>query len=403
MRWLSEGDHTPDDILEATVIHSTQRYYLPLYGFTGTFHSNWAASSGHNRRETYLDKNLNGKLVERSRTVTDWSPSSGAVESNFAVAVYAGPSSDISRHIRDASEDFFEGSYGISRESASDSCEILKHTREGGAVWNLQGEAKVKDQARSIISKRIPGDTHRGLSFDISMELTETLKTYVPYWIVRYTYKSKNFQVGVHGGNSSKVIGDERPEQDTRKYETKGRYLLGHLGVLGTILWLASGGPEIERMGATVYMSLLWFMLVVTVFLYLRPGIHKRQNIRVSKQLRRMKLEEKLRAVNLKTSGGSSNSVLTHPTKNTLPLSFKRASSSRYFRMAGIALALWGWNFILFGGLIDEKIVKNGGAISILLGLLFFLVLPTTIITLSVKGFNKWKKELDSEQSGSII
>ena len=55
LEWLSEGDYTPDDILEGSHFSSVNGLYLPMFFFTGKYSGNWSASSGYNRTEYYTE------------------------------------------------------------------------------------------------------------------------------------------------------------------------------------------------------------------------------------------------------------------------------------------------------------------------------------------------------------
>ncbi len=84
LKWLSEGDYTPDDILEGSLFNNQVGMYLPMWLFTGKYDGEWSASSGYDRQEEHWDKSFDGKkLVKKTRTVTDWRPSNGNCKGDF--------------------------------------------------------------------------------------------------------------------------------------------------------------------------------------------------------------------------------------------------------------------------------------------------------------------------------
>ena len=100
LEWLSEGDYTPDNVLESSAFSAVNGLYLPMWLFNGKYSGNWSASSGYNRTEYYTEySEIQKKYVRRSRTVTDWRPSSGSVAGVYTVLSYAGESDAVDSSI----------------------------------------------------------------------------------------------------------------------------------------------------------------------------------------------------------------------------------------------------------------------------------------------------------------
>ena len=101
LKFLSEGDYTPDDILSSSIFESVTGSYIPMWFYSGRYDGNWSASSGYYRTERYMGRDSNGKLVEKSRTVTDWRPSNGQGQGEYSVFGFAGDHESIQPTIAD--------------------------------------------------------------------------------------------------------------------------------------------------------------------------------------------------------------------------------------------------------------------------------------------------------------
>jgi hypothetical protein len=114
LNWLIQGNYTPDDILAQYSLKTFSGIYLPFHLFGKlSYRANWSASCGYDRQESYTDHETryrdesyteyemnfaNGRkepvtkyrsvpyqeAVTRTRTVTDWRPSSGSITGSYA-------------------------------------------------------------------------------------------------------------------------------------------------------------------------------------------------------------------------------------------------------------------------------------------------------------------------------
>lgn len=91
LNWLIQGDYTPDDILDGSLLDNVNGIYVPFYLFHGIYSGEYTATIGFNRQEAYTDYEYhvgspeNRRQVTRFRTVVDWKPVSGTFKNNFSL------------------------------------------------------------------------------------------------------------------------------------------------------------------------------------------------------------------------------------------------------------------------------------------------------------------------------
>jgi len=238
LRWLSEGDYTPDDILTSSAFEEINGIFLPMYFFKGNYHGHWNASSGYTKTETvWRYSSSEKKNVQESKTVTDWRPSNGQVVGKFAILGFAGVGESIKPEIiAFVHETHFEKESLKSYDSKYTlGFNLLKFNLDEENVWGSVGVAQADSLSTSEIQKRIPGDKFKDLSSDVSYDREETIKAYIPCWIVNYKYADKEFYVCMDGIKSSRICG-ERPIDKGRKSRVKKFFLPSHIVL---VVWLA--------------------------------------------------------------------------------------------------------------------------------------------------------------------
>ena len=90
-KYMSEGKHTPDDLIEKSRITEQKLFYVPTHLFRGSYIAQWTAMFGFDRLEPYTAyetqsyQTNNGQwhqrrvAVTKYRVVTDWHPASGLI------------------------------------------------------------------------------------------------------------------------------------------------------------------------------------------------------------------------------------------------------------------------------------------------------------------------------------
>ena len=100
LNYLSQGDLTPDDILEGSLFTDQVGVFIPMWVFEGRYDGSWSASSGYNRNEEYYGKGIDGKMKMMTRTVTDWRPANGACKGDFMFLACGNNDNFISKDVK---------------------------------------------------------------------------------------------------------------------------------------------------------------------------------------------------------------------------------------------------------------------------------------------------------------
>lgn len=242
LAWLSEGDYTPDDILNSTVFESVNGVYLPMWLYKGRYHGNWSASSGYNRREEYSEwSESQKKMVRKTRTVTDWRPSSGQCSGEFTILAFAGAGKGIKPDIAIYAHgtSFSRGDMNPFDSKYSLGFSIVDFTKDEHSTWDTLGKIQADSQVESDAKQRIPGDKYKDFYCDVLYDKEQPLRVYVPFWITYYKYNEREFHVYMDGTSTSRIQG-VRPEDQARKDVVKK--LIWKTWILGIIASIALGG-----------------------------------------------------------------------------------------------------------------------------------------------------------------
>ena len=240
LEWLSEGDYTPDDILEGSQFTSVNGLYLPMWLYNGKYSGNWSASSGYDRTEYYTEySELQKKYVKSSRTVTDWRPSNGQVAGPYSVLSYAGDSETVAASIAIYAHgtSFKRGDIKNYDGKYTQGFNLLGFKNDDLDSWDKYGSSQVDAIVRADAEKRVPGDRTKDFYCDVTTEQNKSLKIYVPFWMTYYDYKGSQFHVHMDGSSTTRING-VRPEDDVRKKAANKKYLKGHISCGVTIVVL---------------------------------------------------------------------------------------------------------------------------------------------------------------------
>jgi len=218
LSWLSEGDYTPDDILNSTIFESVNGVYLPMWFYKGRYNGNWSASSGYDRTETYLGKDSKGKTVEKTRTVSDWRPSSGQCSGEFAILAFAGAGkgikSDVAVYAHGTS--FNRGDLKPYDTKYTMGFNLIEYTVDELDTWDILGKIQANSFVETQTKPRIPGDKYKDFYVDALYDKEKPMRTYIPFWITNYKYGEKDFHVYMDGTSTLRING-VRPEDQARK------------------------------------------------------------------------------------------------------------------------------------------------------------------------------------------
>lgn len=221
--WLSQGDFTPDDVLTGSVLKNISGIYLPFYSFDGSYAADWSASSGYYRKETYTEyvtKYENNRShqvpVTKTRTVTDWRPSSGKVNGAFSelgIASAALPN-EYASFCEDATwergsvKDFdIRVTTGFVMEAFSVSPD---------SSYDSRVQKKVSAIVDAHIAKVVPGDTKKDIQWTGSVNKVAT-NVYLPFWLAAYAYNGKKYSCALDGQNCGRITGVKPIDEDRVK------------------------------------------------------------------------------------------------------------------------------------------------------------------------------------------
>lgn len=311
LSWLSEGDYTPDDILNSTIFDSVNGVYLPMWFFKGTYNGNWSASSGYDRLETYIAKSGN-KLVERTRTVTDWRPSNGNCSGIFDCLAFAGVGKGIKNDIAIYSHGttFNRGELKPYDSKYTLGFNLIEYTVDEIDTWETLGKAQADRYVESLTKGRIPGDRYKDFYLDVLYTKEKPLRTYVPFWITNYKYNNSEFHVYMDGTTTSRIQG-VRPVDENRKKEVNKKYIPGHIGCVSSIIFFLFMAYGLKDVSKDTKSGLISGFFLVTLVLY---GIGEMQKRKIIKQSK----EKRQNILNNLTNGISTDELYekTTPTTN---------------------------------------------------------------------------------------
>ena len=285
LSWLSEGDYTPDDILNSTIFESVNGVYLPMWFYKGRYSGNWSASSGYDRRETYLAKDSSGKLVEKTRTVTDWRPSSGQCSGQFSILAFAGAGKGIKPDVAVYAHGttFNRGDLKPYDPKYTMGFSLIEYTVDEHDTWDTLGKIQADALVEAESKARIPGDRYKDFYADALYDKETPLRNYVPFWITNYKYAEKDFHVYMDGTTTTRLQGF-RPEDAARKKEVNKKFIPGHiLAVLFVLSWF------MDSFNSTMF----WIGLLIVGTAY-GIGLYQKNKIINASKARRQEILKNL-------------------------------------------------------------------------------------------------------------
>ena len=220
LAWLSEGDFTPDDILEQALLTEHTGLFLPVWRLSGELHADFTASAGHDRKiEKIIERQRDDGSVRRDvrhETVTDWRPFRGEATAPYAVWVLG--SGSVPESLQGWAEDV---------AAACEDWEELTPELLGGhlveefgvdadAALAGRGLAGVHRAAEARCKERVPGDRMRDLQMDVRTRDERAEPHLHPFWFAAFEYGGQAYPVGMSGRDLSKATGT-RPVDADRK------------------------------------------------------------------------------------------------------------------------------------------------------------------------------------------
>lgn len=221
LRWLSDGDYTPDDILQRALVHRHSSVLVPLWHVKGTFQCRFSAEAGFDHTvERVVERERKDGRVERRvehDTRTDWRNFSGEASGRFDVWACATPTIPeplvaFVEEIGAACNAWLPVEPALLEEQLVEG--FARSPTEAMSAPGPAGRLSAVAEAAAVAG--VPGDRHRSLRVDTSTRDEDALACLHPFWIATFTYGGGQFPVGVSGRDDARVAG-VRPEDLGRK------------------------------------------------------------------------------------------------------------------------------------------------------------------------------------------
>lgn len=248
LAWLSEGDYTPDDILEQALLTEHTGLFLPVWRLTGELHADFTASAGYDRQvEKIIERRREDGSVRRDvrhETVTDWRPFRGEATAPYCVWVLGSGS------VPDGLQSWAEEVAAACGEWQELTPELLgghlveEFGVDAAAALAGRGAAGVQRAAEARCTERVPGDRMKDLEVSVRTRDDRAEPHLHPFWFAAFEYGGRAFPVGMSGRDLGKATG-ERPIDADRKARVTalGRPWKVSLAVtlVATVLGLCAG------------------------------------------------------------------------------------------------------------------------------------------------------------------
>lgn len=232
--WIGKGFFAPKQLSKLAQLDKIRSVYLPFWTYDAETFSEWSAESGYYYYTTESYTDSSGNVKTKQVRHTRWVRTGGYHQKAFDDVLVLGSTALEQRF----TEKIFP--YELNDLVNYDSRYILGHESE---VYQ-KDVSQAFDVADSImdaeikaeVSKRVPGDTHRGLRISTRKSGITFKHILLPAWIAAYTYKDKVYRFLVNG-QTGKING--------KKPTSIGKVLLVILlaaAVIGTIIFFATRG-----------------------------------------------------------------------------------------------------------------------------------------------------------------
>ena len=282
--YVATGKYTPDDMIENSRFVKFERFYAPVYRFSGRYDGTWSASFGYDRQEAYTDWVSNGQggrsPVTKYQTVTDWSPANGSLRGNFVVVGYAGsklPENiatliEKSESIRDLTSDTTSYVSGIEVEA------FQKSERD---TFDERGQKIIDKIIESDVLSKSQGEHQRDWNWNANCE-KEGTSVLMPVCHVVFEYNENTYSLWSDGADSTRFVADELPHDIERENEVQLGFLPLGAAALGVFAsWISINQIQIREPG-TVYAALAAVLVAALIYGIVR----RRALLSYSKNLR---------------------------------------------------------------------------------------------------------------------
>ena len=223
MKWLAQGDYTPIDMMDASLFDDLNGVFLPTYLFSGMYGGNWSASSGYYESQTYSEWNpKTERNVSKSRTVTDWTPSSGEYGGGYSIYGLAINTTNPEIEACINQTDFDQDDLKTFKARRIEGYGVVEYTITEKNIWTVKGKEELSKIVEEDVASRIPGDKYADVNFDLEYD-RESHKVYLPFWTLLYKRDGLAYYFCMDGTNPLNVKGiypvDKKLKNKAERYK----------------------------------------------------------------------------------------------------------------------------------------------------------------------------------------
>lgn len=202
--WIGKGFFAPGNLKRLAKLDLIRSVYLPFWTYDADTFSEWQAEAGYYYYTTEHYTDSNGNSHTRQVRHTRWEWVSGYHDKSFDDVLVLG-SSGLEQNFVDDIFPFelqevvnFDGRFILGHES-----EVYQRDVQAGYEV---AEDIMDGIIETEITRRIPGDTHRGLRVSTQRSNITFKHLLLPIWIAAYTYNAKVYRFLVNG-QTGKISG----------------------------------------------------------------------------------------------------------------------------------------------------------------------------------------------------
>lgn len=234
---LADDPDIPEDIFDSefgTVVSEIDQYLCAEYDVSVTY----SASVGYDRKEKYYDTDSQGRLVEKTRTVTDWRPFNGHQnlrETGTAVLQTKGDA--YVQRIR----------FGVWLRNSGDSVPFEQGSVDDEPVTPSkdsydEARKEAESKAESACGSSLPGDRHKDFRATSVSELKSSTVYVIPDFVLPYKYKGTEFSSREYACNTyaSQITGPSDKANKEAKVSAKLRPFIIPALVVPIVLFITA-------------------------------------------------------------------------------------------------------------------------------------------------------------------
>ena len=197
-KWLSTRKFAPNKLKQyARQEDALRGVYYPCWSFDADTYTNYTGRRGINRTERYTTKDSQGKTVTRTRTRTDWYPTSGRVTRDFRDLVVPANNTLPENLVRKLNLTAMLRATGYDRRFlAGFRAEAYSKPVADGF---REARKEMDQQIRTDIRRDIGGDQQQITSMQTAVERPGFAYVLLPIWSLAYRFRKKVYRVLVNG------------------------------------------------------------------------------------------------------------------------------------------------------------------------------------------------------------